>query len=82
MNELIKQIALGDFIQIAILFAILWYSYETRILRIWQKKQTLISIVNMELGKILREGFKDFSNRQKMIKDILKNKNVNIEDLY
>ncbi len=51
ISELIPQFNIADYIQIAILFALIWYSIETRLLRIWQKKQLQAFLFAMELER-------------------------------
>lgn len=37
------------------LVAICWYSFETRELRIWQKRQAQLSVIHMQINKIISE---------------------------
>lgn len=53
----------ADYIQIAIFIALVWYSIETHLLRMWQKKQAQIIKIGsgaFSFGFILRM-FADFS---------------------
>ena len=37
------------------LAAIIWYSWETRELRKWQKRQAQLSLIHMEMNRIISE---------------------------
>jgi hypothetical protein len=58
MLKFIKQLKIADWIQILILFAIAWYSWETHLLKKWQKKQVQLTILGLEMQrkKNLKEG--------------------------
>lgn len=56
-KEFIKEFKIADWIQICILFAIGWYSWETHLLKKWQKKQVQLTILGLEMQR--KKNFKE-----------------------
>lgn len=53
-----KNFTIADTIQFSIFIALIWYSWETHRLKKWQKKQVLLTILELEMQrkKNLKEG--------------------------
>lgn len=50
--DIIEQLRIADYIQIAIFFALLWYSWETHQLREWQKKQAQLTLLGLDMQRV------------------------------
>lgn len=51
----------ADYIQIAIFIALVWYSIETHLLRMWQKKQAQITLLSLDMQRV-KNGAETCSN--------------------
>lgn len=49
IHNLIKGLKISDWIQIAIVFVLIWYSIETHLLRKEQKKSVYLYLLDMEM---------------------------------
>lgn len=56
MLSIIKNLSVGDYIQFAILIALLWYSRETYLLRKWQKKQVQLTLLNLDMQRVKNQA--------------------------
>ena len=52
MLTIIKKLGIADYIQIFIFINLFWYSWETRQLRKWQKRQVQLSILEMDMQRV------------------------------
>ena len=91
--DFISQLHLADYIQIAILVAIVWYSYETFKLRKWQQKNVQISIldlqqrIHMHKDENFHKGVQtnqNIGNKEiiNMMNDILEHGKFNLRKIY
>ncbi len=64
----------ADYIQISILIALVWYSWETHQLKKWQKKQIQLSILELEMKRKrdMSEGH-SFSMKSGVFPSIIRN---------
>lgn len=52
ITNFITELKIPDFIQLAILVGLIWYSIETHFLRKWQKKQLQLAILSLDMQRI------------------------------
>lgn len=72
------------------LIAILWYSWETRELRKWQRRQAQLSVIHMEMNRVISEhanGLERSSGfhlgRWEMIqRKIIQGEDVDMKDVF
>lgn len=52
MLDFIKNLSVADYIQISIFVVLFWYSWETRQLRKWQKRQAQLTILDLDMQRV------------------------------
>jgi hypothetical protein len=61
MYEFIINLSIADCIQILIFCALFWYSWETRQLRKWQKRQVQLTILDLDMQRV-RSAYENRGN--------------------
>jgi len=52
MFNFLNKLSIADYIQISIFITLFWYSWETRQLRKWQKKQAQLTILGLDMQRV------------------------------